>query len=114
MLASEGSRTGNLLGRYYDPATGQFLTVDPLVDETEQAYSYAGNDPVDDIDPTGASVAGCAAGVVLGGGVGAALGGCSTAAPVRRPTAFTPSSRSSDHTVIINARRAADSPAATL
>ena len=65
-----------LVERYYDPATGQFLTVDPLVDKTEQAYSYAGNDPVNDIDPTGASVAGCAAGVVLGGGVGAALGGC--------------------------------------
>ena len=39
--------------RYYDPSTGQFLSVDPLVDETGQAYSYTGNDPVDETDPSG-------------------------------------------------------------
>ena len=26
-----------VVGRYYDPQTGQFLSVDPLVDETGQA-----------------------------------------------------------------------------
>ncbi|HEX4324923.1 MAG TPA: hypothetical protein VHZ77_09875 [Gaiellaceae bacterium] len=31
--------------RYYDPATGQFISVDPLVDQTEAPYSYAGDDP---------------------------------------------------------------------
>ena len=41
------------VGRYYDPATGQFLTVDPLVDETGQPYAYTGGDPVDATDPTG-------------------------------------------------------------
>jgi RHS repeat-associated protein len=42
-----------LRARYYDPTTGQFLTVDPLVAETEQAYSYAGDDPINVTDPTG-------------------------------------------------------------
>ena len=35
-----------LIGRYYDPGTGQFPNVDPLVDQTGQAYAYTGNDPV--------------------------------------------------------------------
>jgi RHS repeat-associated protein len=39
--------------RYYDPATGQFISVDPAVDETEQPYSYAGDDPIDAIDSLG-------------------------------------------------------------
>ena len=41
--------------RYYDPATGQFLSVDPLVDSTEQAYGYAQEDPVNNVDPSGLS-----------------------------------------------------------
>ncbi len=44
-----------LINRWYDPSTGQFLSVDPLVDATGQAYSYAGDDPVNLIDPTGLS-----------------------------------------------------------
>lgn len=39
--------------RYYDPATGQFITVDPLVDQTQAPYAYASGDPVDSIDPLG-------------------------------------------------------------
>jgi hypothetical protein len=46
---------GTLVDRYYDPATGQFLTVDPLVGQTGQAYAYAGDDPVNETDPTGTS-----------------------------------------------------------
>lgn len=42
-----------LVHRYYDPQTSQFLTVDPLVEITGQAYSYAGNDPVNGSDPSG-------------------------------------------------------------
>ena len=41
------------VGRYYDPTTGQFITVDPLVDETGAPYSYTGDDPVDATDPLG-------------------------------------------------------------
>ncbi len=39
--------------RYYDPATGQFLSVDPDVQQTLQAYLYASDDPVNGIDPSG-------------------------------------------------------------
>jgi RHS repeat-associated protein len=39
--------------RYYDSSTGQFMSVDPLVLSTGAAYSYAGGDPVDGIDPEG-------------------------------------------------------------
>ena len=36
----------HLRARDYDPATGQFLTVDPKVDETRQPYAYAANNPL--------------------------------------------------------------------
>lgn len=39
--------------RYYDPATGQFISSDPLVDVTGQPYAYATDDPVNNTDPTG-------------------------------------------------------------
>jgi RHS repeat-associated protein len=42
-----------LIGRYYDPQTGQFLSVDSLVNETGQPYAYTGDDPVNGIDPLG-------------------------------------------------------------
>jgi RHS repeat-associated protein len=42
-----------LINRYYDPATAQFLNVDPLVGLTGQPYSYAGDDPVNETDPLG-------------------------------------------------------------
>ena len=42
-----------LVGRYYDPATGQFLSVDAKVQQTLEAYLYAGDDPVNRIDPSG-------------------------------------------------------------
>lgn len=39
--------------RYDDPATGQFTSVDPLVDATGTPYAYSYDDPVNEIDPTG-------------------------------------------------------------
>lgn len=42
-----------LRNRYYDPATGQFLTRDPLEAQTGQPYSYTGDDPLNATDPSG-------------------------------------------------------------
>ena len=42
-----------LINRYYDPATGQFVSVDPLVGVTGAAYGYVGGDPVNGLDPNG-------------------------------------------------------------
>lgn len=42
-----------LINRYYDSSTGQFLSVDPDVAMTSQAYLYAGDDPLNATDPTG-------------------------------------------------------------
>jgi len=43
----------SLVHRYYDPATEQFLSVDPLVDETGTPWAYTGGDPVNAADPNG-------------------------------------------------------------
>jgi uncharacterized protein RhaS with RHS repeats len=42
-----------VIDRYYDPTTGQFMSVDPLVNETQQPYAYTGGDPVNETDPSG-------------------------------------------------------------
>ncbi|HET7484992.1 MAG TPA: RHS repeat-associated core domain-containing protein [Solirubrobacterales bacterium] len=42
-----------LRARSYDPTTAQFLSVDPLVAETGEAYGYVGDDPVNEEDPSG-------------------------------------------------------------
>jgi hypothetical protein len=39
--------------RVYDPATAQFLTVDPLVASTQMPYAYAADNPENLGDPTG-------------------------------------------------------------
>lgn len=39
--------------RYYDPKTTQFLTRDPAYQKTLQWYAYAGNNPLNAVDPTG-------------------------------------------------------------
>jgi RHS repeat-associated protein len=42
-----------LRARAYDPKTAQFLTVDPLVDNTGEPYGYAGQSPANNGDPSG-------------------------------------------------------------
>jgi RHS repeat-associated protein len=42
-----------LVHRYYDTATGQFVSVDPLVDATGTPYAFTGGDPVNGSDPLG-------------------------------------------------------------
>jgi RHS repeat-associated protein len=41
------------INRYYEPTTGQFISVDPDVAETGKPYEYTGDDPVNAIDPNG-------------------------------------------------------------
>jgi RHS repeat-associated protein len=44
---------GYSVRRYYDPGTGQFISLDPAVDQTEAPYAYVAGDPVSAIDPLG-------------------------------------------------------------
>jgi uncharacterized protein RhaS with RHS repeats len=43
------------VNRYYDPATAQFLSVDPDVATTGEPYAFVGNDPLNATDPLGLS-----------------------------------------------------------
>ncbi len=42
-----------LRARYYDPTTAQFISRDPLVTMTGSTYSYASQNPMNSVDPTG-------------------------------------------------------------
>jgi RHS repeat-associated protein len=42
-----------LRARYYDPATQQFLTRDPLENQSQQPYAYGAGNPLAYTDPTG-------------------------------------------------------------
>jgi RHS repeat-associated protein len=64
-----------LRARYYDPATGQFLTRDPLLQTTRTAYVYVANNPLNDVDPSGQGVRECVYGTVV----------CLAVAPVLDP-----------------------------
>jgi RHS repeat-associated protein len=44
--------------RVYDPATAQFLSVDPAVPVTRAPYNYAQDNPLNREDPTGLSAEG--------------------------------------------------------
>jgi RHS repeat-associated protein len=52
----------DLGARQYDPSTGRFLSVDPILDPTSPAqlngYTYATDNPITDTDPTGQYAAG--------------------------------------------------------
>ena len=49
-----------LRAREYDPATAQFLSVDPKMEETNAVYEYAKDDPLTVSDPTGMCAASAA------------------------------------------------------
>ena len=42
-----------LRARYYNPATGRFLSVDSEAGQGQRRYEYAGADPVNGLDPSG-------------------------------------------------------------
>ena len=42
-----------LRARYYDPATGQFLSRDPAVATTREPYAFVGENPLNATDPSG-------------------------------------------------------------
>jgi hypothetical protein len=44
--------------RYYDPATAQWLTRDPLAAVTQAPYNYVDNNPLNNVDPMGLSTCG--------------------------------------------------------
>lgn len=54
--------------RTYDPFTGTYLQVDPMVEDTWEAYTYVSQDPVGKVDPTGelATTASLKLGLILG------------------------------------------------
>jgi RHS repeat-associated protein len=43
----------DLRARYYDPATAEFLSIDPAVTRTLNPYGYAGDNPLNRVDPLG-------------------------------------------------------------
>ncbi len=49
----DSSNLTYLVHRYLDNETGQFISVDPLVDQTREAYVYAGDGPIEGNDPSG-------------------------------------------------------------
>jgi len=50
---TDGSNLIYLINRYYDPTTGTFVSVDPMVEETGQPYRYTEDDPVNVTDVLG-------------------------------------------------------------
>jgi RHS repeat-associated protein len=54
-----------LVNRYYDPTTGQFVSVDPLVAQTTEPFEYASDNSVNQGDPTGLSSRGRISGKTL-------------------------------------------------
>jgi RHS repeat-associated protein len=76
---TDGTGLLYLINRYYDPMTGNFVSVDPEVNETGQPYSYAEDDPVTLKDPSGNDTLGICAGAGFEvGPINAGGGACLT------------------------------------
>ena len=56
---TDGTGLDYLINRYYDPATGQFTSVDPLASTTNAPYAYAAANPATYTDPSGQSAVNC-------------------------------------------------------
>jgi RHS repeat-associated protein len=57
--AYDGSRSRTVtsaINRFYDPATDQFLSIDPDIAETDQPYVFTNDDPLNTEDPLGLKV----------------------------------------------------------
>ncbi|MGA2346640.1 MAG: RHS repeat-associated core domain-containing protein [Candidatus Sulfotelmatobacter sp.] len=70
---SDPSGLTYLINRYYDPATDQFLSVDPDVETTNQPYAFTNDDPLNAEDPLGLEDLGLGSGPPdfgVGGNVG--------------------------------------------
>lgn len=63
---SNGTTLQDMGARWYNPQTGGFTTRDPAFSQTDQAYVYAGDDPVNASDPTGLGLNPCSSGGVWG------------------------------------------------
>jgi hypothetical protein len=57
-VLDECVRSEYAINRYYDPSTDQFLSVDPLVDQTGQPYVYVNDNPLNATDPLGLMISG--------------------------------------------------------
>ena len=56
------------MARWYDPSsTGQFVSQDPMVGDSLQSYTYAGDSPVTSDDPTGDLCAMAVSSDIVGG-----------------------------------------------
>jgi RHS repeat-associated protein len=49
----DGTGLVYLVNRYYDPATGQFTSIDPLLNSTGSPFAYARDNPLSNNDPMG-------------------------------------------------------------
>jgi RHS repeat-associated protein len=65
----DSSSLDYLVNRYYDQATGQFISVDPMVRQTGTPFAYAGDDPAAFTDPNGLFTVGICAGVADAAGI---------------------------------------------
>jgi RHS repeat-associated protein len=67
-----------LVNRYYDPASDQFLSVDPLEASTQAPYYYANDNPTNAKDPSGKATLGVCGAVSAIFGIGGSVGDCLT------------------------------------
>jgi RHS repeat-associated protein len=65
-----------LRARYYDPATGGFISLDRIVSTTRQPYAYSTDSPLDNADPSGLTTFGWCLGAAAAWGIGGFVQGC--------------------------------------